>query len=213
MSYILGDGIKALKKMRAKSIDGIFSDPPWGGAVPIMGNEHPMELMKSLDDECPRILKPGGRVLLWVGARQIGDFIRVFKNLEYRWLILCRYVPARYIIRFQSQFDPILYLALPGEPYPYPEKSLPQCYLKVSTGKKDSDHPCARPAEVVQSILRDWFKPGETIVDPFAGSDTTGYACRQIGLKCRSYELDPQMFITGLARNSQELLFEKKKGG
>lgn len=202
------DGLNFLKSLPDKSIDGIFTDPPWGGGVKIMGNDKPMDLMRALDKECPRILKPGARVLIWIGARQLADFIRVFKNLEYRWMIVCQYIPARYIIKFQAQLDPILYLSLPGEPYPNPEKSLPQIYQKVSSGRRDTLHPCSRPIKVVRKIIRDWFRPGEYIIDPFAGSDTVGVACREIAIQADTCEIDPKMYEYGQKRNSQGFLFE-----
>lgn len=198
-----------MKRMADHSVDGIFTDPPWGGRTKIMGNENPMALMRALDAEAPRILRPGGRVLIWIGTIQLAEFVRAFKNLKYRWMLLCHYIPSRYVARFQSQIDPILYFSLPGEKWP----SFPYCrrqiYTKISTGKKDTRHPCGRPLNVVGEIISDWFRPGELILDPFAGSDTVGYACRKLGIKCRSYEIDPEMYLHALARHSQTMLFEK----
>lgn len=202
------DGLKFLKQLPDKSVDGIFTDPPWGKGPDILGQANYLDLMKALDDEAPRILKPRARVLIWIGIRMVDKFIKAFSNLEYRWMIFCHYIPARYIIRFQSSLDPILYFSLPNEKYPYPLKSLPQIYQKVSQGHTDTLHVCARPAKIVQAILKDWFERGEYIIDPFAGSDTTGRACQVLGNPYDGCEIDPKMYIHGIKRSSQQLLYE-----
>jgi DNA modification methylase len=110
----------------------------------------------------------------------------------------------------QSYFDAILYFAKPESPWPdkVGGKCKPQEYVKYSTGKSDTNHPCARPFKNVKQILRDWFKEGERIVDPFAGSDTTGRAARELNLKWDSCEIDPKMYETGIERHRQGILFE-----
>jgi hypothetical protein len=176
-----------------------------------MGQDNYLGLIKDLDNETPRILKPGARVLLWLGFFNMAKFIQVIKNLEYRWVIYCEYIPPRYAACFEVRLDPILYLSLPGEPYPRckKEKRLKQVYRKCSCGDKDSKHPCSRPPEIVKQIIKDWFRPGEYIIDPFAGSDTTGVACRQLQNPYDTCEIDPIMFETGIKRNSQKYLFEE----
>lgn len=206
MSYHLCNGIKFLKSLPDKSVDGIFTDPPWGGKMKIKGQKNYLKLISQMDAECERILRPGARVLVWIGVKNLSNILKAFSFLEYRWAIFCRYIPCRYIIKFQSQIDPILYLARPGDKYPWPEKSLPQLYDKVSSGKRDTSHPCPRPIEVVQQIIHDWFKKGEYIVDPFAGSDTVGFSCRNLDNPYDTCEIDPVMYKTGIKRNSQILM-------
>jgi len=210
LSYRNCDGIEFLKSLPDKSVDGIFTDPPWGGRTKIMGQDKFLELIQAVDEECPRILKTRARVLLWLGFFNMGKFIRQLKNLEYRWMIFCEYIPPRYAACFEVRLDPILYCALPGDPWPRlpKEKRMKQIYRKCSTGDKDTKHPCNRPPEIVKRIIKDWFRPGEYIIDPFAGSDTTGVACRQLLNPYDTCEIDPEMYKTGELRNSQKFLFD-----
>jgi DNA modification methylase len=46
------------------------------------------------------------------------------------------------------------------------------------------------------------------VIDPFAGSDTTGVACRELNLKYDTCEVDPKMYTTGVHRHKQGGLFE-----
>lgn len=208
--YRLTDGIEFLKSLPNKSVDGLFTDPPWGSGPDIMGQDEWLDLIGNMTKECARIFKPGARALIWVGMRQMGDTIKAVKRLEYRWAIFCNYIPPRYIAGFESILDPILLFMRPGEKYPMRPMKIRQIYEKVSQGKCDTHHPCARPFVIVKNILRDWFDENEYVVDPFGGSDTTGVACRQLNLKYDTCEIDPRMYKYGLERNKQTYLFEQK---
>lgn len=205
MAYELRDGLKFMADLPSQSVDGIFTDPPWGSGPDIVGQDHWKELLVEIDREGARILKPGGRCLIWVGMRMYADTVRQFTDLDYRWTVFCNYIPPRYIAGFESLMDPIILFQRRGDKYPMREKKIRQIYEKVSTGQKDTRHPCARPFSTVKTILLDWFDPGEYVIDPFAGSDTTGVACRLLNLKYDSSEIDPKMFMFGQQRHAELL--------
>lgn len=74
--YQLCDGIKFLKSLPDNSVDGIFMDPPWGSGPAIKGQKIWKKLIRHVANECPRILKPRARVLIWVGSRMLSDTIK-----------------------------------------------------------------------------------------------------------------------------------------
>jgi len=120
--------------------------------------------------------------------------------------VFVNYIPSRYIAGFESILDPILFFAHKEDKYPMrKEGKLRQIYEKVSQGQEDTHHPCARPFLTVKQILRDWFDEGEYVIDPFAGSDTTGVACRVLNLKYDTCEIDPKMFMFGKQRHDEML--------
>jgi DNA modification methylase len=224
MTYRLCDGIEFLKSLPDHSVDGIVTDPPWGIRVSesatghrrpdaiIQGQSNWLSLLRSMTFEGARVLKENGRCLIWLGIRHVGPAIRTIDALEYRWMIFCGYMPPRYMVSLESYFDAILYYARFGDPWPSKVngKCKPQIYFRASTGKKDTLHPCARPIQKVKQILNDWFVEREYVVDPFAGSDTTGFAARELNLKWDSCEIDPKMYETGIERHCQGLLFEQE---
>ena len=209
--YRLQDGIKFMKGLPSKSVDGIFTDPPWGGRTKIVGNDIYLKLIKKMTRQAARVLKPKGVCIIWMGTISMGRVIKEIKALEYKWCFYCRYIPPRFVCRFMSEMDPILVYMKKGAKYPRTPQWISSVYFKPSTGKKDTDHPCARPRIVVKRILNDFFKPGDYVIDPFAGSDTTGVSCRQLNIKSDTCEIDPAMYKTGLLRNEQGYLFENKK--
>ena len=56
----------------------------------------------------------------------------------------------------------------------------------------DGLHMTQKPLELMLSLVRDFTDPGELICDPFAGSGTTGVACKCLGRRFIGWERDPK---------------------
>lgn len=52
-----------------------------------------------------------------------------------------------------------------------------------ATNCKTTDHPAEKPVELIEAILGACCKTGDLVLDPFAGSGTTGVACQRLGLR------------------------------
>ncbi len=57
---------------------------------------------------------------------------------------------------------------------------------------KASDHPTVKPVELAKHFIRLHTKRGQTVLDPFMGSGTTGVACVQTGRNFIGIEIDPE---------------------
>lgn len=55
-------------------------------------------------------------------------------------------------------------------------------------------HPTEKPVPLMTEIVGDFTQPGQTILDPFMGSGTTGVACAKMGRKFIGIEIDPRYF-------------------
>ncbi len=53
-------------------------------------------------------------------------------------------------------------------------------------------HPTQKPLVLREKLVRLFTDNGETILDPFAGSGTTGVAALRLGRKFVGYERDPK---------------------
>lgn len=53
-----------------------------------------------------------------------------------------------------------------------------------------TDHPTPKPSELVRHFLELHTKPGDLVLDPFAGAGTTGVACAQLGREFLGFEID-----------------------
>lgn len=70
------------------------------------------------------------------------------------------------------------------------------------------EHPTQKPTPLFESLVRDFTDPGETILDPFAGSGTTGVAALKLGRRFIGCELSPKYHAVALKRlsNAREQL-------
>lgn len=50
------------------------------------------------------------------------------------------------------------------------------------------EHPTQKPITLMGALVRDFTDPGELVCDPFAGSGTTGVACRRLGRRFIGWE-------------------------
>lgn len=58
-------------------------------------------------------------------------------------------------------------------------------------GWRDKQHMGGKPSALMRSLVRDYSHPGDVILDPFAGSGTTGVACVAEGRRAVLIEIDP----------------------
>lgn len=73
--------------------------------------------------------------------------------------------------------------------------------LRISGGagvgfarNENIDHPCPKPLNIMNWCVSRFSLKGETILDPFMGSGTTGVACVKLGRKFIGIELDEKYF-------------------
>ena len=62
------------------------------------------------------------------------------------------------------------------------------------------DHPCPKPIALMEKLIRDFTDPGDLILDPFAGSGTTGVAAIRLGRRFIGWEKDPKYHAIALKR-------------
>jgi DNA modification methylase len=67
----------------------------------------------------------------------------------------------------------------------------------------DTSHPTVKPLGLISKYVRIGSKPGQTVLDPYMGSGTTGVACLREGRKFVGIELDPKHFETACRRISE----------
>jgi DNA modification methylase len=68
----------------------------------------------------------------------------------------------------------------------------------------DDRHPCAKPIGAMVWMVGKASLAGETILDPFMGSGTTGVACARLGRKFIGIEIEPRYFDIACKRISRE---------
>ena len=70
----------------------------------------------------------------------------------------------------------------------------------TSKGAERPNHPCPKPVPLMEQLIADFTEPDELVLDPFAGSGTTGYAAKRLGRRFVGFERDPEFFAEASAR-------------
>jgi len=73
--------------------------------------------------------------------------------------------------------------------------------------ERDRWHPTQKPVKLFGEIIRDYTEEGATILDPFAGSGTTGLAAKYLNRPYTLIEISPKYIEIARKRLSQDMLF------
>lgn len=202
---IHGDCLEILPTLAAGSVDAVITDPPYGVglttktsgyrqsanfdngrslAASTLYRDDPDHVAGLIAAVMPEILRVAQRALIFSGARMLfrypepkgvgGVFTPSGAGLS-SWGFQC--------------IHPILYYGKD----PYLQRGLgsrPNSFRTEQPNREKIDHPCPKPLEWMLWAVKRASFPGDTILDPFAGSGTTGVACMQTGRNFIGIELD-----------------------
>lgn len=65
-------------------------------------------------------------------------------------------------------------------------------YAAVGTSSAARVHPQQKPLPLLQYLIRTYSRPGELVVDPYAGSGSTGHAAELEGRRFLGWDSDPR---------------------
>lgn len=68
------------------------------------------------------------------------------------------------------------------------------CNWPERIGSKNGGHPTEKPLNLMSELIMDFTKQGETILDPFMGSGSTGAACAKMNRKFIGIEMNEKYF-------------------
>lgn len=216
---IHGDCLEVLRTLPAGSVDAVVTDPPYSSGGAFRGDRNQSTATKyvqtdSVDtcripfsgdnrdqrsfllwcslwmSECLRVTKPGGVIACFTDWRQlptITDAIQcggwVWRNLATWWKPGIRMQRGR----FSSSAEYVVYgsngIPVEGEASPQ------NVYSFAPVAGEDKQHIAEKPAEVMRWVLGITPK-NAVILDPFAGSGTTGAASVATGRNFIGIEID-----------------------
>ncbi len=207
IKLINGDALEILKQLDSKSIDLIFADPPYNlsgenhltcrsgkmvrcykGEWDKIENVH--EFNKKWIEECIRILKDEGTIWISGTLHNHPSIGMILKELNL-WII-------NYIIWFKPNAPPLIqknrfvpsteliWVASKSKKYFFNY----ELAKKISNGKQmrnlweipaerhKTSHPTEKPEKLLERIILIGSNEGDTVLDPFMGSGTTGVVAK-----------------------------------
>lgn len=203
----LGDCLEVMKQIPDKSIDAVITDPPYGinyqSAWRTDANER-FDVLSG-DKSAPtewlsnsfRVAKDTACLFCfcrWDTQQVFYDAIQ-----SAGWNIKSQVIWYRGVHGLgdlKSQYAPMhdnVWFAIKGN-YQFMHKR-PKSVLRVDRlPAGDLAHPTQKPASLMKTITLDLSSEGDTILDPFMGSGTTGVACVQTGRNFIGIEIEPKYY-------------------
>ena len=201
-----GDCLDIMRTLEAGSVDAVITDPPYGVRLKTKTSDYRQSanfdngksLMASTlyrDDPehvealiravMPEVLRVARRALIFPGVammykypepKAVGCVFNMAGAGSSSWGFQCMH-PILYYGK-----DPYLARGLGGRP---------NSFKHEQPNREKIDHPCPKPIDwMLWAVNRASF-PGDTVLDPFMGSGTTGVACVQTGRNFIGIEIDP----------------------
>ena len=203
-----------------EQVDHVITDPPYNVRaedIDIVGRSAMRRDFGEWDDEWSprpsltewyRLMREGGSVLAFTSDRLISEY----RTAEFKprgtivWLKdnpapspRPGYVQAtEWIVWLQKEGQRCVWNATGYTPnvLRYP----------ICAGLERGSHPTQKPLRLMRSLVEQYSKPLETILDPFMGSGTTLRAAKDLGRKAIGIEIEERYCEIAAKRLSQEVL-------
>ena len=180
------------------SVDFFYADIPFDGSF--------LPQLADLAALAARVLRDGGICAIQSGQWALNHVMTALsERLTYRWMMATVWDgPANIIHRLSlaSQWRPKL-LFSKGD------WSVPGLWPDLShhaVAEKEW-HPWQQPLAEVEALVRYFTKAGDLVLDACGGSFTTAVACRNLGRRCISCDVDERAVAIGHERLSAEAAF------
>jgi site-specific DNA-methyltransferase (adenine-specific) len=195
----LGDCRELLPVIR--DVDALVTDPPYGVSLGVAkdmradGHGLAKEAYSSYEDSyenycavvAPSITAALARAKR--GAVFVGPHITEMPKAEAFGGIYCRAASGRHSWGFKVFLPFLLY----GKD-PELNKGARPLVLESSETADRNGHPCPKPLGWMTWLVSRVTTPGETVLDPFMGSGTTGVACADLNRPFIGIEIDQKYF-------------------
>lgn len=190
-----GDCIEVMRQMPASSVDFILTDPPYlvnyrdrdGRTIQ---NDSDASWLKPAMAQAYRVLKQDRVAVMFYGWTKIDAFFEAWRSAGFQPVghIVFRkqYSSKSRFLRYQHEQA---FLLAKGKP-PLPKQPLGDVMEMPFSGNKL--HPTQKPIPSLVPLIRSFTLPGETVLDPFAGSGSTCAAALLTGRRYIGVELDAE---------------------
>jgi DNA modification methylase len=191
---ILGDCAEIMPTLGR--FDACITDPPYGIGFPYNSYDDTLDALEALVAVyVPAAIEAASRVVITPGVSNISIYPKPAWTGAWTWETTATFGHLGF-----SQWQPILFYGEDVKGFGSVNGVLKSDRIHFTGGSAkivNADgmgHTCPKPLAFVERLLNRFSAPGETILDPLAGSGTTLVACQRLGRQGTGIELDPDYF-------------------
>lgn len=205
--FMQGDSVQLMATFPDTSIDFILTDPPYlvgfkdrsGRSI---ANDVNDEWVLPASQQMYRVLKNNSLAVSFYGWNRVDTFMRAWKAAGFRvvgHLVFTKpYASKSAFVGYQHESA---YVLAKGRPA-LPQNPLPDVMPWEYTGNRH--HPTEKPVSILRPLIESFTRPGDLVLDPFAGSGSTCVAAGQCGRRWIGIELMAQYHAAGLRRLGEQ---------
>jgi DNA modification methylase len=202
--------LDVMREMPDKSVDAVITDPPYGVGLAYDIYDDSFDAWKTLIQAfIPEALRVSRGTVVIPTSKFEGE-IFIYRHFDPIWR-LCWYkgsCSTRTPVGFKDWETQFLFGKRPKK-YVHDHFHIPP----GNTRKAIPGHPCPKP-----DAWADWFierltLPGDTVLDAFLGSGTTGLRCAALGRNFIGCDLSQPYCDIAIARIGGELARKRLEGG
>ena len=149
-----------------------------------------------------RILK-APNLYIWGNWKAITKYVAIFKDLNTALLCWHKSNPVPTCSnKYLSDTEYCLFIRAKGVKVRggYDDHGTYWVTPLNTADRKQYGHPTPKPVEIIRRMIRNSSDPGDTVLDPFMGSGSTGCAAVMEGRGFIGCEIDPGYYRTAEAR-------------
>jgi len=208
VTLYLGDCLEVLPTLEARSVDLSWTDPPYN-----VGKDYHTAKDDYEDGDYLRWCDYWIRELQRITGNALCVFVPTkykpqFWNLlgyDYREIILSYSPEGAFRWGFVNQFSSLLTNIKPVQKTKNVWHNTQMPGLGYFFKEDNYGHPGYTSLDITMRVVSAFSVSGQTILDPFMGSGTTGVACVQTGRRFIGIEIDPTYFEIAVKRISDAL--------
>jgi site-specific DNA-methyltransferase (adenine-specific) len=218
-----GDCIRLLKKLPERSVDMIFADPPYNlsgknhvtckNGKKVNCNKGKWDIISDIDKFNREWIEAGMRVLkddgtIWIsGTLHNHPSVGLILKNNGHWIIndiiwFKRNAPPQLQPNRLASSTELIWLASKTKKYYFDYKKAKELnggkqmrnLWDITAKRHKTKHPTEKPEDLLERIILLGSKEGQTVLDPFMGSGTTGVAAKRLGRKFIGFEIDDEYF-------------------
>lgn len=211
-----GDCLERMREIPKGSVDLVLTDPPYNIArdnnFTTMGRSGIDfgEWDKGADlftyiNEVKRVLSKDGSFVVFNDWKNLGDIARFCEGLGFDTKDLIRLektnpMPRNRDRRYVTDYEMAIWFTMPKAKWIFNRQDTNYQRPKFVHGIQYGYHPTQKNLNLMDDLVKIHSNEGQTVLDPFMGSGTTGVACRNLNRKFIGIELDKDYFNTAKDR-------------
>jgi site-specific DNA-methyltransferase (adenine-specific) len=227
IKLLKGDCLELLGTLEDKSIDLVLTDPPYNISKPnnfsTMGRagidfgewDHNFDLFSYID-RVYQLLDKNGSFIVFNDWKNLGDISRYAEEKGFETKDIIRLeksnpMPRNRDRRYIVDSEYAVWFVKKGAKWVFNRQDEKYERPKFTCGIEKGLHPTQKPLSMMEWLVKIHTNAGQTVLDPFMGSGTTGVAAVKLNRGFIGIELDEHYFE--IAKDRIEEALQDKVGG